>query len=55
MTSLYKMCGGKARYEDKKAAISAINHVMRGHRKNRPDNLRAYPCPNCRGWHLTKQ
>lgn len=48
---LDKMCGGKNRYDDKKAAISQINRIMRG--RHRVKKLRAYPCPNCRGWHLS--
>lgn len=48
---------GKYRYPDKKAALSARNLRLRGgrnRRRNRPENLRAYPCPRCGGWHLTK-
>ncbi len=44
----------KNRYDDKKAALSARNAIFRGHRRNRPKKLRAYPCPACNGWHLTK-
>lgn len=50
-------CEGKARY-NKKAALSAVNRRTRGrseYRHNRPDFLRAYPCPHCNGWHLTKR
>lgn len=46
----------KMRYPDKKAALSAKNHRTRGRRAtrhNRPKSLRAYPCPDCHGWHLT--
>ena len=55
---------GKTRYPDKKAALSAINYRARrrhdhGHgrhntsRRGKEKALRAYPCPDCRGWHLT--
>jgi len=50
-----RMCGNKTRYADKKAARTAINCAMRNRgRHGRPNSLRAYPCPLCRGWHLTK-
>jgi len=49
-----EMCGAKTRFESKKDAQTAINHIMRGHRRKRPKQLRSYPCPNCNGWHLTK-
>ncbi len=42
---------GKSRYPDKRAAQSAMNARMRSH--NRPDHLRIYACPICRGWHMT--
>jgi len=38
----------------KKDAMTALNAAMRRH-SNRPEKLRAYPCPNCRGWHLTSK
>ncbi len=44
----------KNRYPDKKAALTARNSIMSGHRRNRPKKLRAYPCPDCDGRHLTK-
>lgn len=44
----------KNRYPDKKSALTARNAVLRGHRRNQPKSLRAYPCPDCAGWHLTK-
>jgi len=48
------MCERKNRY-DKRGARSAINRFkkVRG-RHGRPEALRAYPCPFCAGWHLTK-
>lgn len=53
---------GKKRYPDKKTALSAAN--FRLHRRGGTGNrkaprrgkvkaLRAYPCPDCHGWHLT--
>lgn len=47
-------CRSKRRYDDKRAALTALNQIMRSHRRHRPEGLRAYPCPVCRGWHLTK-
>jgi hypothetical protein len=49
-----KMCKEKRRY-DKKGAQSVLN-AFRRHRGShgRPENLRAYECPYCHGWHLTK-
>ena len=50
-----RMCTGKTFYPDKKAAVTALNHQKKNRgRHGRPDGLRAYPCPYCRGWHLTK-
>lgn len=56
MSRLTKMCLSKRRYEDKRAAQTALNafEKKRG-RHGRPDQLRAYACPECQGWHLTKQ
>ena len=45
---------GKTRYPDKRAAVSQKNLIERGHRGHHPGKLRVYPCPACRGWHLTK-
>lgn len=46
---------GKVRYHKKKEAITALNKIMTGHRRQRPNTLRCYPCPDCGGWHLTKK
>lgn len=43
---------GKHRYPSKKDALTAKNAALK-RRHNRPKQLRAYPCPQCRGWHLT--
>ncbi len=45
---------GKLRYADKKAALTSRNRILSGHRRHQPKDLRAYFCPACRGWHLTK-
>lgn len=48
------MCESKARY-DKRGARTLLNAFARKRgRHGRPENLRAYPCPFCAGWHLTK-
>ncbi len=49
-----RMCECKRRY-DRRGARSEINQFakFRG-RHGRPQRLRAYPCPFCGGWHLTK-
>lgn len=47
----------KVGYISKKEAMTVRNAIMNGHRRNRPDKLRAYPCPVCGNgiWHLTKK
>jgi hypothetical protein len=46
---------GKNRYPDKKSARTALNACLRQRgRHGRPEWLRAYHCPDCLGWHLTK-
>ena len=45
----------KFRYADKRAALTALNARTTGHQRNRPSFLRAYPCPDCGGWHLTSK
>lgn len=57
MIDLGRMCGGKTRFDDKRAVLTYLNRYrreLRG-RHGRPEELRPYPCPNCRGWHLTKR
>jgi hypothetical protein len=55
----------KVRYRDRKAAQTQINFLshrqrqpQRPHRRGRRGRvkaLRAYSCPECRAWHITKQ
>jgi len=45
------MCGDKRIYKSRKEAL----RVMRGVGKLREVDLRAYECPRCAGWHLTKK
>ena len=45
---------GKNRYPDKKAAITAIGLRLPSGR-NAPNDRKAYACPRCHGWHLTKR
>lgn len=56
-------CHGKVYYASRKDAVTMMNHHMNPgrhsdrprHRHGRPEFLRAYPCPDCGGWHLTKK
>jgi len=50
----WRMCLRKSRY-DLKGARTMINAFSqhRG-RHGRPEGLRAYSCPRCHGWHVTK-
>lgn len=45
----------KHAYPDETAANRVATDRLRGPRRNRPDYLRAYECPDCGFWHLTKQ
>lgn len=46
-------CGGKTRYRDKREAVAAVHHfAVNSTRHTIP--TRAYECPGCNGWHLTK-
>jgi hypothetical protein len=43
-------CSDKSRYKTRtKALLHALSRVRNG-----APPLRAYRCPECRGWHLTK-
>lgn len=44
-------CYGKRRYKDNIAALLALSSTNRAGRPER----RAYRCPVCRGYHLTRQ
>lgn len=50
---------GKTQYTDKKAALSAINFRQRRNngqrsRRGKVKSLRAYCCPQCQAWHITR-
>jgi hypothetical protein len=47
------LCGEKARYATKKMAQTVRNKRL--HEKRREKYLRIYPCPFCRGYHLTSK
>lgn len=46
-----RMCHDKQRYHDHEEAILSA----RSYQRKRQTHLRAYECPFCNGWHLTKQ
>lgn len=49
-----RSCGGKRRFRDKAEAQSALRILaQRSTRKVIP--WRAYECPGCSGWHLSKE
>jgi hypothetical protein len=50
-------CVRKRRYPDKKSATTAANLQLRIHngRHHGAKDLRVYPCPFCRGWHMTSR
>lgn len=48
-----RSCTSKRRYDDKKAAVSHINLMLR-HGRGNTRHLRAYPCEECHGYHITK-
>lgn len=43
---------GKRRYDSKKMAATVVNDQGRRHNGLK---LRAYPCPRCKGWHVSSQ
>ncbi|GAA1807163.1 hypothetical protein GCM10009771_06530 [Nesterenkonia flava] len=50
-----KRCG-KARYRDRVAALIALARIRNSPRPPRAkEPCRAYPCPQCKGWHLTSK
>lgn len=44
----------KHRYRDRIAALHALARI-RNKDKQGHDEARAYPCPACKGWHLTSR
>lgn len=49
-------CEDKQRYDSKKDALTVRNiRLHTANRRGKPKFLRAYPCDECGGWHLTKQ
>lgn len=47
---------GKIRYRDRVGALLALAAAQRKDGPGRPKiEKRAYPCPDCRGWHLTSK
>lgn len=47
-------CAGKRRHPDELTARAAAVRVL-NHPKAATSILYVYPCPVCRGWHLTKR
>ena len=48
------ICSGKDRHDSEADAYAAASRRA-GNRHDKPAALRAYLCPECHGWHLTKQ
>jgi hypothetical protein len=48
-----RTCRGKVRYRDKAEATEALHRIATSTRHHRP--TRAYECPSCNGYHLTKE
>lgn len=49
-----RTCRGKRRYRDHDQAIAALHRISNGSTRQRVPR-RAYPCPECRGYHLTER
>jgi hypothetical protein len=47
-----KMCNDKVRFPNEPVALQAIRRINPTGRKDKPN--RAYKCPKCHGYHLTK-
>ena len=47
-----KMCKDKVRFNNEPAALEAIRRINPTKRPNKPN--RAYKCPKCHGYHLTR-
>jgi hypothetical protein len=52
-TPAKEVCSEKDRHASEADAYAAASHRV-GNRHDKPAALRAYLCPDCRGWHLTK-
>lgn len=46
---------GKRRFRDEIAAKLALSRVDQRGGPREKEPRRAYPCPACKGWHLTSQ
>ena len=44
----------KARYRDKKLALDVLRHFAKTSVREKTP-IRAYYCPDCKGWHITSQ
>lgn len=58
MSSTRSAKGGcrKIRYRDRLEALIALSGVGGNrHTRRTKDEIRAYECPRCKGWHLTSQ
>ncbi|KMM44867.1 hypothetical protein CWIS_13650 [Cellulomonas sp. A375-1] len=55
MSTKQHVCpSGKVRYRDRLDALLALSKIGRKDSPRRPGSeQRAYPCPRCKGWHLT--
>jgi len=49
--TLHKMCYSKTRYNKKELTLDKIAEIN----NNREVKLRSYPCPICKGFHLTSK
>jgi hypothetical protein len=47
------MCNNKRRFKGEADAVYALNLINPG-RANAKKPSRAYKCPQCNGWHLTR-
>jgi hypothetical protein len=50
-----RMCFGKRRFPDQIKAFCEIGRIKAKYKDAACTDLRAYECPICRGWHLTKK
>lgn len=52
-TPAKEVCSEKDRHDSEADACAAASRRV-GNRHDKPAALRAYLCPECHGWHLTK-